>query len=261
MFRLGGRVAVVTGGAQNLGLEMATGLLEAGATVAITSRHLDKATEIANWLMKEHGGTVLPVELEITSEASVTAAFAQIHTRFERIDVVVNNAGGHSPGSSGDVVGESFAAWSGFINANLNGTFLCVREAAKYMVPNKQGSIINIGSVSSEVGRDRTIYDGCEGMKNPIGYNASKSGVLGLTYDAAAVLGRDGIRVNAISPGGFERGQPPVFIQRYSDRTMLKRMGQTGLDLKGPVVFLASEASRYVTGHNLVVDGGFTRLK
>jgi NAD(P)-dependent dehydrogenase (short-subunit alcohol dehydrogenase family) len=261
LYRLTGRVAVVTGGAQNLGLEIATGLSEAGATLAITSRNLDKATQVASRLTSELGATVMAVALEITSEASVKAAFAQIHERFGQIDIVVNNAGGHTAGSSGDVVGESFAAWSGFINANLNGTFLCVREAARYMVPRKQGSIINIASISSDIGRDRAIYDGCEGMKNPIGYTASKAGVLGLTYDAAALLGPDGIRVNAISPGGFERGQPAVFVQRYADRTMLGRMGQTGFDLKGPVVFLASEASRYVTGHNLVVDGGFTKLK
>ena len=199
--------------------------------------------------------------LDITNEQSVQLAFQAVIERFGHLDVLVNNAGGHGPGSTGDLVGESFAAWEGFVNANLHGTFLVMREAAKLMVPRKKGSIINIASISSLIGRDRSIYADCEGMKNPIGYTAAKAGVIGLTVDAAALLGPDGIRVNAISPGGFERGQPPVFIQRYSDRTMLGRMGRTGIDLKGPVVFLASEASCYVTGHNLVVDGGFTRLR
>jgi gluconate 5-dehydrogenase len=261
LYSLKGRVAVVTGGAQNFGLEIATGLGEAGAELAITSRSLEKAERAAGELSLKLGVRVLPVALDITNEPSVQAAFREIHGHFQRIDVLVNNAGGHSPGSSGDVLGESLAAWEGYVNANLNGTFLCLREAARYMARQRSGAIINIASVSSLVGRDRSIYDGCEGMKNPIGYTASKAGVLGLTVDAAAVLARDGIRVNAISPGGFERGQPEAFVRRYSARTMIGRMGQGGLDLKGPVVFLASEASRYVTGHNLVVDGGFTRVK
>ena len=147
------------------------------------------------------------------------------------------------------------------MQANLTGAFLCMREAAKFMAQRKAGSIINIASITSLVGRDRRIYADCAGMKNPIGYTAAKAGVLGLTFDAAADLARNGIRVNAISPGGFERGQPAAFVERYSARTMLGRMGRDGWDLKGPVAFLASDAARYVTGQNLLVDGGFTHVK
>ncbi len=258
---LKGRVAVVTGGAQNFGLEIATGLGEAGADLAITSRDLGKATRAAAELAAKLGVRVFPVALDVSDEAAVRQAFLAIHEHYGRIDVLVNNAGGHFPGSSGDLLGENLPAWSGYVQANLTGAFLCMREAAKFMAQRKAGSIINIASITSLVGRDRRIYADCAGMKNPIGYTAAKAGVLGLTFDAAADLARHGIRVNAISPGGFERGQPAAFVERYSARTMLGRMGRDGWDLKGPVAFLASDAARYVTGQNLLVDGGFTHVK
>lgn len=258
---LKGRVAVVTGGAQNFGLEIATGLGEAGADLAITSRDLAKATRIAADLATKLGVRVFPIAMDLVNEEAVKQAFVAIHEHYGRIDVLVNNAGGHVPGSSGDVIDENLAAWNGYVQANLTGTFLCTREAARFMAERQGGSIINIASITSLIGRDRGIYADCAGMKNPVGYTAAKAGVLGLTFDAAADLARFGIRVNAISPGGFERGQPAAFVGRYSDRTMLGRMGRDGWDLKGPVAFLASEAARYITGQNLLVDGGFTHLK
>ena len=258
---LKGRVAVVTGGAQNFGLEIATGLGEAGADLAITSRDLAKATRIAADLATKLGVRVFPIAMDLVNEEAVKQAFIAIHAHYGRIDVLVNNAGGHVPGSSGDVLDENLAAWNGYVQANLTGTFLCTREAARFMAERQGGSIINIASITSLIGRDRGIYADCAGMKNPVGYTAAKAGVLGLTFDAAADLARFGIRVNAISPGGFERGQPAAFVGRYSARTMLGRMGRDGWDLKGPVAFLASEAARYITGQNLLVDGGFTHLK
>ena len=142
----------------------------------------------------------------------------------------------------------------------MTGTFLMIREFAKLMMPQKSGSIINIASMAGMVGRDRKIY-GDDMTPNPIAYSAAKAGVIGMTYDCAAYLGEYGIRVNVISPGGFERTQPAHFIRDYSGLTMLKRMGRAGYDLKGAVAFLASDAAAYITGHNLVIDGGFTRYK
>ena len=135
-----------------------------------------------------------------------------------------------------------------------------LREYAKLMMPLGSGSVINIASMAGMVGRDRTIY-GDDMTPNPVAYSAAKAGMIGLTYDCAAYLGPYGIRVNAISPGGFERTQPRHFIDDYSDLTMLKRMGRANYDLQGAVVFLGSDASAYITGHNLVIDGGFTRYK
>ena len=142
----------------------------------------------------------------------------------------------------------------------MTGTFLMLREYARLMMPQRSGSVINIASMAGLVGRDRTIY-GDDMTPNPIAYSAAKAGMIGLTTDSAAYLGPYGIRVNAISPGGFERTQPEHFIRDYSNLTMLKRMGRGGFDLKGAVAFLASDAAAYITGHNLVIDGGFTKYK
>ena len=254
MFSLEGKLALVSGGAQNFGAEIACGLREMGAEVIITSRHAEKVQAAAQ------AGGYIPEVLDLTDETSVADLFARIKERFGRLDILVNNAGGHTPEATGILETEPLSAWKTFIDANLTGTFLMLREYARLMMKQKHGSVINIASISSLVGRDRTVYP--PGMTpNPFAYTAAKAGVIGLTYDAAAYLGPYGIRVNAISPGGFERNQPEEFIKAYSARTMLGRMGEGGLDLKGAVAFLASDAARYVTGHNLYVDGGFSRLK
>jgi NAD(P)-dependent dehydrogenase (short-subunit alcohol dehydrogenase family) len=172
----------------------------------------------------------------------------------------VNNAGGHSQRATGRLETEPLEAWNDYIETNLTGTFLMIRECARLMIPRSSGSIINIASIAAVLGRDRRLYP--SGMRpQPVPYAAAKAGVLGLTSDAAAYLGQWGIRVNAISPGGFERGQPDVFVRGYASKTMLGRMGRDGEDLAGAVVFLASDASAYVTAQNLFVDGGFVRFK
>ena len=260
MMSLNGKIAMVTGGSQNFGEEIATGLAEAGAKVIITSRDSAKVRQIAVKMNKAYPGMIIPKIMDLLDEQSIIKLFAEINKEFGRLDVLVNNAGGHSNEACGFLERETLAGWNAFIDTNLTGTFLMIREYSKLMIPHKSGSIINISSVSSLVGRDRSVYT--QGMTpNPVAYTAAKAGVTGLTYDAAAYLGAFGIRVNAISPGGFERTQPKEFIGEYSRRTMLGRMGKEGQDLKGAVVFLASDAAGYITGHNLYVDGGFTRFK
>ena len=260
LYSLNGKVALVTGGCRNFGAEMATGLAEAGATVIVTARELARAESGAAELQQQCGGKFIPMALELTDEDSVVHLFSAVRERFGKLDVLVNNAGGHSKKACGLLEKESLEGWHEFIEPNLTGTFLMLREYAKLMMPLRYGSVINIASMAGMVGRDRTIY-GNDMTPNPVAYSAAKAGVIGFTYDCAAYLGEYGIRVNVISPGGFERTQPDHFIADYSRLTMLKRMGRAGHDLKGVVVFLASDASAYVTGHNLVVDGGFTRYK
>lgn len=260
MLDLSGRIALVTGGCRNFGEEIALGLAEAGAMVAVTSREYAKAEEGAAILQKKYGYEFIPFELELTEEASVTALFAALRKRFGRLDILVNNAGGHSKTACGLLEKETLDGWKDFIESNLTGTFLMLREYARLMMELHSGNVINIASMAGLVGRDREIY-GNDMTPNPVAYSAAKAGVIGLTYDAAAYLGPYGIRVNAISPGGFQRNQPEHFIRDYSRLTMLKRMGHSGRDIKGAVAFLASDASAYITGHNLVIDGGFTRYK
>lgn len=260
LFDLTGRVAMVTGGAQNLGLDMAEALGEAGADLVITSREPEKAERSATRLREDIPGRVLPLGLDIGDEASVAAAFARVQAELGRLDVLVCNAGGARLTAGGTATEERHAPdFADVLRLNLLGTFLCVRAALPIMKAQGRGSIITIGSISGMVGRDRWVYEGSPGMIPNMGdYSAAKAGIIGYTRDLAAENGRYGIRVNCISPGGFERGQPEEFIRRYSQQTPLGRMGKDGTDLKGAVVFLASDASDYVTGQNLAVDGGFT---
>ena len=254
-FSLSGKIALVTGGAQNFGAEIAAALQAAGARVVLTSRNLEKAEKAAQQL----GGDALGMELELNSEASVVSLFQQLAAKFQGVDILVNNAGGHSPSACGWLEKETLAGWNDFISSNLTGTFLMLREYAKLMMPKKHGCIVNIASIAGLVGRDRRIY-GSDMTPNPVAYSAAKAGVIGLSRDVAAYLGPHGIRVNSISPGGFQGRQPEHFIRDYAELTMLRRMGQGG-DLGGAVVFLASEAAKNITGHNLVLDGGFTESK
>jgi NAD(P)-dependent dehydrogenase (short-subunit alcohol dehydrogenase family) len=259
LFDLTGRVALVTGGCQNFGWEIATGLAEAGASLIITSRQADKAKEAAAKLAAAHGVRVEGLALDLFDETSAKQCFQDAAAAFGQLDILVNNAGGHST-ATGKLETEPLEGFERYVRANITGTFLCIREAAPLMMKRHSGSIINIASVTSLLGRDRSVYAGTE-MKNPVAYTASKAGVIGLTYDSAAYLGAWDIRVNAIAPGGFERGQPDSFVKAYNARTMLGRMGRDGQDLKGAVLFLASDAASYVTGHTLYVDGGFSRFK
>ncbi len=260
LFDLSGRVAMVTGGCQNLGLDMAQALGEAGADLAVTSRQKEKAAGAADGLREMLGVRVLPIQLDVTSEALVEAAFKAVMDEYGRLDVLVNNAGGSRLTGGGPSTDERLVQdWDYVMATNLRGTFLCSRHALRIMKQQRSGSIINIASMSGIVGRDRWVYEGSPDMvPNMTDYTAAKGGVIAFTKDMAAENGSFGIRVNTISPGGFERRQPKEHIRRYSKQTMLGRMGRDGVDLKGAVVYLASDAAAYVTGHNLVVDGGFT---
>jgi NAD(P)-dependent dehydrogenase (short-subunit alcohol dehydrogenase family) len=255
------KTVMITGGCQNFGLEIATGFAEMGANLALTSRSKAKATQKAKEFSDKFGIKAAGFAMDVTDEKSVAETFTEAFGVFNEIAALVNNAGGHGSGTTGTLDKEPLSSWNGYLSTNMTGTFLCMREYSRHMMKKGYGSVVNIASVTSLLGRDRTVYEGLPMTPNPIPYTASKAGVIGLTYDAAAYLGKYGIRVNAISPGGFERGQPEKFVKAYSERTMLGRMGCDGLDLKGAAVFLSSDAAGYITGHNLYVDGGFSRFK
>ncbi len=268
LFSLKGRVALVTGGARTLGYDMAEALAEAGADVVITSRNLANAQRSAKRLAKHSGRRILPLELDLASEESIKNAVTTAVAWKGRMDILVNNGGGRNSNAKltakyfdNGLEHEPVEDWDATFATFLRGTFLCAKHVLPQMKKQKHGSIINIASISGMVGRNRWVYQGSPGMVgNTTDYSAAKAGVFGFTMDLAAQVGRSGIRVNAISPGGFERGQPKEFIKRYNMLTMLGRMGADGLDMKGAVVFLASDASSYVTGHNLAVDGGFSQM-
>jgi NAD(P)-dependent dehydrogenase (short-subunit alcohol dehydrogenase family) len=260
LFKLDGKVAFVTGGARNLGYDMALALAEAGADLVITARGLEKAEASARRIAEATGRTVLPLQLEVADEQQVIAAVDAAIARFGRIDILVNNAGNvTSTPESAPFEKRSLADWQNTIDANLTGVFLCSKHVvAKSMKPRRSGAIINIGSITGVIGKDRRVYKGTPMGGATLDYHAAKGGVISMTRDMAVYLAPDNIRVNCISPGGFWRNQPEAFVKAYSETIPMGRMGIDGKEMKGAAVFLASEASSYCTGHNLVIDGGLT---
>jgi NAD(P)-dependent dehydrogenase (short-subunit alcohol dehydrogenase family) len=262
LFDLRGRVAVVTGGRSGLGADIAAALAESGSDVIVTSRSRDAAAEAAARLAERYETDALGLGLDVRSHRDIVAASRAALEWKGRIDVLVNNAGGGSGASTGDLFERSLDDIRDLLDTNLLGTLLCCREFAQPMLHANRGKIINLASIAALVGRDRSIYSRNGVNEQPVDYAAAKAGVLGLTYDLAAKLAPFNVQVNAISPGGFDKGHlPEGFVHDYAARTALGRMGALKRDIKGACQFLASDASDYVTGHNLVVDGGFTRWK
>lgn len=258
LFNLNGKVFIVAGGARDLGRDMAFALAEAGGNGVLTSRNKSSAEKTSLEIAKKTGRKVTGLPLDAAIEKNVEEVVAKTLKKYGRIDVLVNCVGGGaSAGSSTRLEERRLEDWELLHRTNLNSIFLLCKHVVPIMKKLGAGSIINIASIAAITGRDRRVYP--DGMSaQSIDYASAKSAIVGLTRDMAAYLGPDGIRVNAISPGGFERGQPESFIKSYSDKTPLRRMGRDGVDIKGAVLFLAAESSAYVTGHNLVVDGGFT---
>jgi len=267
MFCLKGRVAVVTGGAVNLGRDAARVLAAAGADVALTSRSEDRAAAAARELEQEFGVRALGLAMDQARHADIARAATEVLAwSGGRIDILVNNAGGGSGASVARLFERAPEDIDTMLTTNLAGVVHCCRSFGPAMAREAAGrgtaSIINIASIAALLGRDRRVYAAHDLNGQPVDYAAAKAGVLGLTRDLAAYAGPMGIRVNAISPGGFARpDMKPGFVRDYADRTVLGRMGEDGRDLNGAILFLASAASDYVTGQNIVVDGGFAILR
>jgi len=258
MFDLTGKVAMVTGGARDLGFDATSILAAAGSDLAITSRDLSRAEQSAEQIRDRYHIDVLPVRLDQTDFTSVCRVADEVHAWKGGIDILVNNAGGNVGTSPGPLFERTPDDIADLIALNLTGCLYCCRQIGRIMADRGGGKIINIASVAALVGRDRRMYKRNDMAGQPVDYAAAKAGVLGMTRDLAAALGPKGVCVNAISPGGFNRNLPDGFVKDYSERTPLGRMGRDGIDLKGAVLFLATRACDYVTGHNLVVDGGFS---
>ena len=253
-FSLKGKVALLTGGAGLYGRQIAEALAEAGATTCIASRNLPELEKVAAGLRaKGHDATALPLDLD--DESSIGALVEEIVRRWGRLDVLVNNAVTRLACACWDQPMEVFDK---SLRINASALFCLTRLAAEEMKIIGGGSIINIGSYMGLLGPDPTNYVGTDMMRTPSPiYFFEKGGMVNFTRFAASVLGPSNIRVNAIHPGGFLNNQPAAFIRNYSANTMLGRLANE-TDLKGVVVFLASEASAYLTGTNIPVDGGYT---
>jgi NAD(P)-dependent dehydrogenase (short-subunit alcohol dehydrogenase family) len=260
MFKLDGKVAVVTGGARTLGFNMAFALAQAGADLAITSRHRQDCEEAAEKIREMTGKRVLPLTLDVRKEEEVENMVDAVLKEYNKIDILVNNAGNvTSTPKNAPFEVRPLEEWQMTIDVNLTGAFLCAKHVVyKAMKPAKSGNIINLGSVAGITGKDRRVYEGTDIGGSTLDYHAAKAGIINMTRDMAVYLAPSGIRVNCLSPGVFFRNQDQKFVDSYSEHIPMGRFGIEEKELGGAVVYLASEASSYVTGHNLVVDGGMT---
>jgi len=251
VFSLSGRVVVLTGGAGLYGRGLSAQLAAAGATLVLAARSLDALQQVAAE-ERALGRDVHARQLDQSDEASILRLRDGLLKDFGRIDGLVNNAVSR-PMKSHDA---PLADWEASMKTNATGIFAITRAFGATMAAAKTGSIVNIGSIQGMVGPDLSLYEGLNMHAIP-DYFFHKAGMVNLTKYFAALYGPQGVRVNCLSPGGFLSGQHPTFVERYSKATYLRRMADNA-DLGGPVVFLLSEAARYVTGVNLPVDGGYT---
>ena len=254
-FSLKGKIALVTAGAGPLfGRSISEALAEAGATLITASRSLDANHAFAEEL-RQKGFDVHGMELDITVVDSINRLHAQVIERFGRLDILVNSALARVGGSFET---QSTEDWMYSAHGDMVGLFAMCKAFINDMVRQGKGSIINISSIYGVVANDPGLYEGTD-MLQPPHYNFVKAGMINFTRYIATYYSRKGVRANCISPGGYFDDQPAPFVKSYNRRVPIGRMLHKD-DIKGAVVFLASDASAYVTGINLLVDGGWTAL-
>lgn len=251
-FSLQGKVVLLTGGAGLYGRTLAAALAEAGATLVIASRDGSKLQAVAEE-ENARGGQVVAESFDQGDESSILALKDRLQERFGPLDGLVNNAVLRPmKGANGDA-----SQFSESMRVNATGVMLMHRHFGTAMAKAGRGSIVNIGSIQGMIGPSYELYTGTAMGDMPPDYFFHKGGMLNLTRFYAALFGPNSVRVNCLSPGGFFNNQPGPFVQRYSEHTMLGRMADDS-DLGGAVIFLLSDASSYITGVNLPVDGGYT---
>ena len=247
MFDLTGRVAIITGGSVGLGRQMAEGLAEMGAHLVLCARKKERCQQAADEL-QEKGVQTVALGCDVKDPASIRAVAETAVKQFGRIDILINNAGTSWGAPTEDMTLEQ---WNKVIETNLTGTFLFSQAVGKVMISQRRGKIINIASVAGLRGSSPKF--------SAIGYSASKGGIIIFTKDLACKWGMHNIQVNAIAPGWFPTDMSRKVIERDQAGLLATiPLGRFGgpQDLKGAAIFLASDASNFVTGHTLVVDGG-----
>jgi NAD(P)-dependent dehydrogenase (short-subunit alcohol dehydrogenase family) len=252
LFDLREKVAIITGGGRGIGLKMAEGLAEAGANIILCSRKAQACQKAVGDLAKL-GVKTLALPCDVKSTKEIQAVVDETLRAFGRLDILVNNSGTNWGATPEDYPLEG---WQKVMDTNINGLFLFSQIVGRAMIRQKGGSIINITSIMGVVGTDPEVADA-------IAYSASKGEVISLTKDLAAKWAKYNIRVNAIAPGWFPTDMSQWVLDNHREKIIshipMKRYGE-GDELKGAAVFLASDASRYVTGITLPVDGGYLTI-
>lgn len=256
-FSLRGKIALVTAGAgPQFGQSISSALAEAGATLITASRNRERNDEYAAKL-RDLGYDAHGLQLDIEDLASIDALHAEVLRRFGRCDILVNSALARD-GHKGSLPEQTPDVWRHSADGDYLGLFEICQKFVATMAAQGAGSIINISSIYGVVSNDPSLYEGTV-MKQPPTYNFVKAGMINYTRHLACYYGKQGVRANCISPGGYANNQPQPFVDAYCKRAPLGRLLDHD-DIQGAVVFLASDASRYVTGHNLMVDGGWTAI-
>lgn len=262
---LTGKVAVVTGGAGILGSQCVEALADSGASVAVVDINSEAAKDLAAHITEQFGVKTVGIQCDLSDEDSIREMAKKVQVDLGQIDILHNNAA--SKGSNIDNMFEpletfSMNTWREVMDVNLDGMFMVAREVGTQMAKRGKGSIIQTASIyGATMGPDQRIYEGSEyggrSINTPPVYSASKAGVHGLTLYLATYWGARGVRVNTLTPGGIFSGQNEVFNTRYSARVPMARMAEA-FEVASGMLFLASDASSYITGQNLHVDGGLS---
>ncbi len=263
LFSLKGKVAIVTGALGLIGRNHCLALCEAGASVIVADTNEQHCSDFARQYLENSFG----IYLDVTKKESVIEMANMVLEKSQKIDILINNAAVNDmfedpKATSGESKFENYPLdlWQKSLDVNLTGVFLCSQVIGAQMVKQGNGSIINISSTYGITAPDQSIYKDSEGHQSfykPPAYSVTKAGVIMLTKFLASYWGNTGVRVNTLTPGGVKNTQSDYFIENYSKRTPLGRMASPH-DYKGAIIFLASEASSYMTGSNLIVDGGWT---
>jgi NAD(P)-dependent dehydrogenase (short-subunit alcohol dehydrogenase family) len=263
LFSLENKIAVVTGGAGLLGKHFCKALSGAGANVVVCDINKDEPERFADELRPRSIG----VQADITDADQIKNLKERILKEFGRIDILVNNAAINDMFENQSLAAElsmfenyPLDMWQKSLDVNITGMFLCSQILGSQMAKAGKGSIINIASTYGVVAPDQSIYkkkDGSQSFYKSAAYPVTKGAVISFTKFLASYWGNKGVRVNALSPGGVENNQEEYFISNYSAKTILGRMAKPS-DYEGVIIFLASDASNYMTGANLIVDGGWT---
>lgn len=259
LFDLTNRVAIITGGGGLLASEHAIALHAYGAKIILA----DINTENCNAAIKKlevEGVTAIAKHCDVTSKESWQQLLDEVVNEFGSIDILINNAGftNQSKSANYDATFENFPLddWNTIMNVNLTGTFLGCQVIGKQMLLQGKGSIINIASLYGVVSPNHNIYPGT-GISQPVAYSVSKHGVVALTKYVATLWASKGVRVNALTPGGIFNNHGGLFLERFQHLNPIGRMSDKS-ELRGGIVYLASDASSHVVGHNLIIDGGWT---
>lgn len=262
-FDVTGKTVVVTGGAGILGSLYCTRFAEEGSRVVLSDIEGDKCTELAKKISNASGAQCMGLAVDLSDEMSVVRWAKQIIDTFGSVDVLINNAATKSPNFFEPLEKFPITDWNKIVAVNMTGIFLTVRELGPSMAQKRYGSIINVSSIYGVVGPDQRIYEGSfygdmgGTINTPFVYSATKGAIVAMTRYLATYWGPKGIRTNTLTPGGVYSGQNETFRKKYSEKVPLGRMAEAE-DMIGAMLFLASDASSYINGQNLIIDGGWT---